>query len=104
MSEKSLRPRSTPEEIQEAFIRAVKVVKGSSVKLTLLNVAKRSALYVPENEITLLKVLKAMTPEELSSIGLAEESLAKSSIAPDIRPSKVMHWNVARSTKRHTHD
>ena len=104
MSEKSLRPRSTLEEIAIGLRRAVKAIGGSAEKRTNRNIARRAALYLPETEGVLYKILGKMTPEQLLDIGLVGEMPAKNSAVPDTRPSKVEHWNVARSTKRHTHD
>ncbi len=56
--EKTWRPKSTPEEIQAAIVRAIKALKGSGSALSIRTIAERANQYVPEGTEALLRQIK----------------------------------------------
>jgi hypothetical protein len=98
MSEKSLKLRSSPEQINEALKRAVKVLKGNE-KLTFTAVARRATLYVPEGKVYLEDVLKSMTEEELEAIGYRPRPSPAAVQLPATRHIKSGHWCANRAIR-----
>jgi len=98
MSEKkpSIRPPSTPDEIDAAFRRAISALKGSSEKMTKEAIARRveRMRYIPEGFHPLVKVLRGYDREKLVSLGFPEAKAAKP--AKNTRPSRSAHWTTTR--------
>ena len=98
MSEKSSKPRSSPEQINEALKRAVKVLTGNE-KLTFTAVARRAMLYVPEGRMYLEDVLKSMSIEELKAIGYCHQTSSPAVQLPTTRQIKSGHWCANRAIR-----
>jgi len=83
-SPKSWRARSTPEQIDEAIKRAVRALKGSSTKITPELVSHRAAVYVPESNQLILRIIRAKTEKQLEDAGFPPEKTAVE--VPKTRP------------------
>jgi len=96
---KSLRPRSSPEEITRAFERAVKAIRGTSSGLTKRAIAERAALYLPETKNVLLKKLEGMSEDEyriLLESSAVVGSMQRTLSARETRPRWLGWWAINR--------
>ena len=67
MSERSLRQRSSEQQINDAFRRAVKALRGSR-PLTKLAIAGRAAQYLPESSTKLYRILVELSEEAYATL------------------------------------
>lgn len=75
-SPQSLRPRSTPEEIDAAFSRATRALQGVA-EITIKNVAKQAANYVTYKPEGLRLILKKKTEAERIALGFPDPKAPK---------------------------
>lgn len=97
---KSLRPRSTKEELISALKRAVRAMRGTATKMSRRNVAIQAARYVPENKPVLLKILKAMSDEDYEAF-IAPQTLVGEEYAAlpsrATKPVRFGDWALERT-------
>lgn len=61
--------KSSPADRMAAFTRAVRILRDSDQRLTLVSVAQRAASYLPESASPLRTELKNYSEEQLKQIG-----------------------------------
>lgn len=92
-SEKSLRRRSTTEELERQIARAAKALRGST-DVTISSVAKRVAQIVPESMEHIVQLLNAMGDAERQK--LLGTTPTRATALPPLRPARTGDWNLGR--------
>lgn len=78
MSEKSVKPAWTSDDMKAAITKAYKALKGSSVTLTDHNVGVRAAMYTHATAPVLERYLNALTLKQKIDLGYPDPTAVKS--------------------------
>jgi hypothetical protein len=96
----SLKKKSTEQEINVALKRAVRALKGSSVPIKKMTVAKRAVTYLSAIGTSALeKRLDAMDERALKELGFPDEATRPECVVSGVKLLPSHHWRARKQTR-----